>query len=359
MFLPQRWKDSNISPDVSYVSMDPNLTVAHLNHNASMILLHQHIAYPPVDWSGIVKLPSSCSAETCQLAAVETASIAKKYLTHTEGDIVASQFPFCAFVAARVMLGEFVNTLTWRPWAYLVVHWRYNDTTLSPEFFSIIESLKEMSRRWQGFLVRENDQVERQDLDAAAKYALELEELHARCLSDANYRMDNFGYSDESSNSVSPATVPRHEGSASSQSSQVRRQSFNHRPAETTSPPTRPSNTNRRRSLYAHRQSFSSASGPFNAPQNGRLQPLEMHPMASPSNGMRIDPLEGGSTGGNPGGINNSGLVNMNYPGEIMDDELTAMSHILLGQQFLEMDRVITLDGTDFDIDMSNWGDMH
>jgi hypothetical protein len=57
-----------------------------------------------------VKLPSSCSAETCQLAAVETASIAKKYLTHTEGDIVASQFPFCAFVAARVMLGEFVNT---------------------------------------------------------------------------------------------------------------------------------------------------------------------------------------------------------------------------------------------------------
>jgi hypothetical protein len=357
MFLPQRWKDSNISRDVSYVSMDPNLTVAHLNHNASMILLHQHIAYPPVDWSGIVKLPSSCSAETCQLAAVETASIAKKYLTHTEGGIVTSQFPFCAFVAARVMLGESVNTLKLRPWADLVVHWRYNDTTLSPEFFSIIESLKEMSRRWQGFLVRENDQVERQDLDAAAKYALELEELHARCLSDANYRMDIFRYSDESSNSVtgssvSPAAVPRHEGSASSQSSQVRRQSFNHRPAETTSPPNRPSNTNRRRSLYGQ-QSFSSTSGPFNAPQNGRLQTLEVHPMASPSSGMRIDPLEGGSTGG----INNSGLINMNYPGEIMDDELTAMSHILLGQQFLEMDRVITLDGTDFDID--NWGNMH
>lgn len=87
------------------MSMDPNLTVAHLNHNASMILLHQHIAYPPVDWSGIVKLPSSWSAETCQLAAVEIASIAKKFLTHTEG-IVTSQFPFCAFIAARVLLGE-------------------------------------------------------------------------------------------------------------------------------------------------------------------------------------------------------------------------------------------------------------
>lgn len=42
-----------------------------------------------------------------------------------------------------------------------------------------------------------------------------------------------------------------------------------------------------------------------------------------------------------------------------MDDELTAMSHILLGQQFLEMDRVITLDGTDFDINMNAWGNMH
>lgn len=110
MFLPQRWKDSNISRDVSFVSMDPNLTVAHLNHNASMILLHQHIAYPPVDWSGIVKLPSSCSAETCQLAAVEIASIAKKFLKHTAG-IVTSQFPFCAFIAARVLLGEHVTAV--------------------------------------------------------------------------------------------------------------------------------------------------------------------------------------------------------------------------------------------------------
>lgn len=111
MFLPQRWKDSNISRDVSFVSMDPNLTVAHLNHNASMILLHQHIAYPPVDWSGIVKLPSSCSAETCQLAAVEIASIAKKFLTHTPG-IVTGQFPFSAFIAARVLLGKHTTIIS-------------------------------------------------------------------------------------------------------------------------------------------------------------------------------------------------------------------------------------------------------
>ena len=50
-----------------------------------------------------------------------------------------------------------------------LVHWRYNDNTLSPEFFSIIESLKEMSKRWHGYFLEEDDQLDRVDLDAAAK----------------------------------------------------------------------------------------------------------------------------------------------------------------------------------------------
>jgi hypothetical protein len=85
--------------------MDPNLTLAHITHNTSMILLHQHLAYPPAEWRDIMKLPSSCSAETCQLAAVETASIADKYLRHMDG-ILTSQFAFCAFVAGRIFLGQ-------------------------------------------------------------------------------------------------------------------------------------------------------------------------------------------------------------------------------------------------------------
>jgi hypothetical protein len=85
--------------------MDPNLTLAHITHNTSTILLHQHIAYTPADWAGLVALPSTCSAETCQLAAVETSSITQKYLTHMSG-IVNSQFIFCVFVAARILLGR-------------------------------------------------------------------------------------------------------------------------------------------------------------------------------------------------------------------------------------------------------------
>lgn len=38
--------------------------------------------------------------------------------------------------------------------------------------------------------------------------------------------------------------------------------------------------------------------------------------------------------------------------GTAADDELTLMSNVLLGHQFSQMDRVITLDGTDFTWDM-------
>lgn len=108
MFLPQQWKDSNISRDVSFVDMDPNLTLAHITHNTSMILLHQHIAYPLPRWNDLVKLPSSCSAETCQLAEIETSAICQKYLKYTEVGIVNSQFTLCAFIAARILLGKII-----------------------------------------------------------------------------------------------------------------------------------------------------------------------------------------------------------------------------------------------------------
>jgi hypothetical protein len=65
MFLPQQWKDSDISCDTSVINMDPNLTLAHI--------------------------------------------ITQKYLTYMKG-IVNSQFAFCLFVAARIMLGGFVNS---------------------------------------------------------------------------------------------------------------------------------------------------------------------------------------------------------------------------------------------------------
>lgn len=107
MFLPQKWKDSNISRRPTIINMDPNLTLAHITHNTSMILLHQQIAYPSPQWTSIVRMPSAHSAETCQIAAAETATITRKYLKYTlENSPVNSQFAFCVFVSARALLGK-------------------------------------------------------------------------------------------------------------------------------------------------------------------------------------------------------------------------------------------------------------
>lgn len=106
MFLPSRWKDSNISTDTTLVDMDPNLTLAHMTHNTSMVLLHYPIAFPPVEWTNLVQLPSACSAETCQLAAIETSRIADRFLHHTSIPFVNPQFSFCVFVAAKVLIGS-------------------------------------------------------------------------------------------------------------------------------------------------------------------------------------------------------------------------------------------------------------
>jgi hypothetical protein len=104
LFFPQRWNNSKVSRERPRHYMDPNLTLAHLTHNASTILLHQHIATPPEDVKKHVNLPSSCSAETCQLAAVEIASITARYLSCTDHPL-PSQLAFCAFIAARTLLG--------------------------------------------------------------------------------------------------------------------------------------------------------------------------------------------------------------------------------------------------------------
>jgi hypothetical protein len=92
--------------DKSRVDMDPNMTLAHMTHNTSMILLHYPIAFPPAEWTNLIQIPSACSAETCQVAAVETAHIAEKFLRYTQIPFVSPQFSFCVFVAGKALLGR-------------------------------------------------------------------------------------------------------------------------------------------------------------------------------------------------------------------------------------------------------------
>lgn len=349
MFLPHQWHDSDVSRDVSIVKMDPNLTLAHLTHNAATILLHQHIAYPPVTWCNVVKLPSSCSAETCQLAAVEIASIADKYLCYM-GGIVNSQFAFCAFVAARILL----------------VHWlsvsRQTDEPLAPDFFSLGDSLREMSRRWRGRDSSDDaDNMGRSGVsDLMTKYAAQLQSMYSRSmaglhthasvgdmLSDASLdglldmQQQPTANSDPSPQNMIP---PPMSGMGPGGTVATGMTSFAHPISSLSQPPSRshppiaydPRGTPVRYDVVSPRQRQRYGSyGQFDFGTNmGRAGPSNIARASSSSTtnvagllGLRIEAKSRHS--------NSSG-----FGGEDEDE--------LFGQQFLEMDRVITLDGTDF-----------
>lgn len=176
MLLPHKWKaNPNLTRQVPL--MDPNLTTAHVTHNASMILLHQTIAYPPLHWGFRHRLPSGCSAEACYSAGVEIATITQKYLTKSLSDSpIGSQYAFCIFIAARVLL----------------VHWRYEPGNQLPaQFWSLVQSLDEMSVRWCAFTQPPQAQ------NLFAKYASRLKELYDVCSINANYQIDVMNYTSD------------------------------------------------------------------------------------------------------------------------------------------------------------------
>lgn len=175
LFLPPRWKDSNISSDRTIVDMDPNLTLAHLTHNTSMILLHHPIAHPPPDWNNYVALPKECSAQTCELAAIETSNIVDKFLAHTSIPFVNVQFSFCTFVAAKALLFEHQVT----------------QQALRPEFHRLTRDLWEMSARWKG----RKHSLDESDMNQAGVYARHLERLHECGQQDLQFRFDFYDHS--------------------------------------------------------------------------------------------------------------------------------------------------------------------
>jgi len=379
MFLPQQWQDSNVSRDASIVKMDPNLTLAHISHNTSMILLHQHIAYPPTSWKDLVKLPSSCSIETCQLAAVETASIVDKYLRHT-GGIVNSQFAFCAFVAARILL----------------VQWRSSEgSSLAPAFSSLLESLQIMSSRWLGCFAHrsENEPSQLRNHHAAAgggaaggggaaegglaaRYASQLRDLQTRCASEANVapaglaeilldcslegfvekqttlpaaekRGSSQGMFDariidaiHQRSPMTASTTPGQNSRSPSAVSQVvdRRYHLGH---GAPSPVSRLPRYNR--PIMDHDGQGPNIAAQGGIAQYGRGRSSSMLSPPSINTPGRL-PLPG------PMGVNMShGFGHIPpQPSLSEEDELAAMSQMLLEHQFLQMDRVIRLDGAEF-----------
>lgn len=176
LFLPQKWKP-NIPREAS--RMDPNLTLAHIAHNASTILLHQLIAWPPYSWPFRKQLPCARSAETCCSAGIEISTITRKFLESTRDAFpLTSLFAFCVYIAARMIL----------------IHWRDNPSNHRlQDFWSMIKSLEEMSRRWRGIRAHQTAQP----TDLAAKYALRLRGMYQRYLNDEYFSINVSDYAQE------------------------------------------------------------------------------------------------------------------------------------------------------------------
>lgn len=318
MLLPQKWT-VNVSPShPPCTRMDPNLTLAHVTHNASMILLHQPIAFPLRDWPFKSRLPSLCSMDTCQTAAIEVATITNHYL---KGSLptapLNSQFAFCVFIAARALL----------------LYWQHSRSqeAVAPEFWMLTQSLDTMSTRWAGMQAAGAGAGAGTGVgNLPSKYSSTLTRLHRQTAENESFSISISAYTAEvmhlseqqSPSNNHPTISPNISGPT----------------AQTHNPNTGPPAPNNPDNGFSPPQ-------PRNTDGNIPTQPMYPNPrMASLTPGGAFTLNMGISA-------HNTGVANILQPDLTGDSE--AMSQMLLDQQFTGLDRVISysdgLFGSDFE----------
>lgn len=339
LFLPPRWRDSNISEDRTVINMDPNLTLAHITHNTSMILLHHPIAFPAKSWNDYVALPKECSAQTCELAAIETSNIVSKFMTYTLIPFVNVQFAFCAFVAAKALLFD------------------HSRGSLRPEFGRLVRDLWEMAKRWEH---NASDGTESRPVNQAGIYASYLERLQEICAQDPNYRFDFYDHTCQSlepQQYVSPMNVmtPLQRTNSFAQErpslKQARHQSLSDVHA-TLSP--------RQRPLHPGAAGVNGTPPiEYSQQPSGRAPNLDaMSPTGLAATGATLHPNAAHSNNGrhvfhmNHGGAANTHFNGMpaahNNQQAMQDQSLLSLSDTFMDSQFLDMDRVITFEEANF-----------
>lgn len=115
--------------------MDHNITLAHMTHNTSGILLYQSVRDQPGTEVGMNDPAGSLFPQigVVRHAAKEIAKISSRFLLHRRY-LVSPQFSYCQFVAARALL------------AY--VNWSMEP--LDDDFETLYTSLGEGAKRWNG-----------------------------------------------------------------------------------------------------------------------------------------------------------------------------------------------------------------
>lgn len=332
MFLPPRWKDSDISQDGT-VDMDPNLTLAHITHNTSMILLHHSIAYPPKDWSDYIALPQECSAQTCQYAAVETANIVNKFLTHTKIPFVNTQFAFCTFIAAKVLLYE--HQATMRP--------------LRPEFERMKRNLEEMSSRWTCGKAESRPGRATHGApkpDQAARYEHHLDYLQNTSRRSPSFTFNFYDHSCRrpgtwtlATSTPAPTSNPSVTAKSSARSAAGRRSIASNGDYDVLTSP---------KTLVQPRHAF-----PPNDTSASRVRSAAQYPGSHPGQCYPQNPTAMPSPYPTPvpdGRYPNTQALNgeLLAGNSLQDQSLLSLSDTLMDSQFLDMDRVITFEDTNF-----------
>lgn len=185
-----------------------------------------------------------------------------------------------------------------------VVHWRYYNTELTQELWCLVDSLEEMARRWHGSTSLPSSQ----NRCLASTYADHLRDLHQRCLAAPNFNVDVLGYSTVISNHHAPSSA----GSVISHRSPLAQQHQQY-PGNSPQSVPRPRFPQEVDAGLSHSATQWSHPDGFVPPQHADAQ-LEQ------------------AMGNYPVGGHNQG------------DELSNISYLLLDQQFMDMDRVISLD---------------
>ncbi|CAN6601095.1 hypothetical protein TRVA0_001S09846 [Trichomonascus vanleenenianus] len=126
-YLPEEWQVARVN---QWGGMDENLTLAHITHNTSVLLLHQVLAYPFPELR--LSTSSSQSIHTCLMAVNEITTITRQLLKHVK-KVCAPQMTFCAFVAGRALL----------------IHKFHQGELMEQNFNDLLAALKEMALRWQ------------------------------------------------------------------------------------------------------------------------------------------------------------------------------------------------------------------
>lgn len=330
LFLPSRWRDSNISADRKVIDMDPNLTLAHITHNTSMILLHHPIAFPAKSWNDYVALPKECSAQTCELAAIESSNIVSKFLTYTPIPFVNVQFAFCAFIAAKALLFE--NQANCGP--------------LRPEFERLVRDLWEMAKRWN------RSGTDARPTNQAGLYANHLECLLEMCSQDSQYRFDFYDHtcrSLEPHHSPMNAMTPLQRTGSSGQGQIVNAHTRNQSLSSITSPRRRISHSNfpgASPSDYSQQQ--------LGHPPN--IDALSPHALSRAATSRhRTTARSGNGQSGYRLGHNIASGSHFdrtpdasNSQHAMQDQSLLNLSDTFMDSQYLDMDRVITFEEANF-----------